>query len=188
MNSQHEISHSIAYVRGSDSNTTSFYMGSLMSFLAKGEDTDGRFALMEFQSKPGNEPPPHIHDREHEFYYVLEGAMVFYIGDQVIEVKAGEGVFLPQGKAHAFNIRSERLRTLILVVASGQQPVGLDRYFLEMGEPANIMSLPTEGVTYATADPEHAISVGSRYGIRILSPEETSELIPSYPRHGMAAI
>jgi quercetin dioxygenase-like cupin family protein len=159
-------------------------MGCVVSFLAQGEDTDGRFALVEYRSKPGNEPPPHIHEWEHEFYYVLDGAMEFYIGDQVIQAKQGQVVFLPQGKAHAFKIKSDELRALILVVATGEQPVGLDRYFLELAEPATTMSLPKEAVTYAVADPKHAISVGERNGIRILSPSETPEFIASYPGLG----
>jgi quercetin dioxygenase-like cupin family protein len=40
-------------------------MGSLMAFLVKALETSGRFALMVSTTKPGNEPPPHVHDREH---------------------------------------------------------------------------------------------------------------------------
>jgi quercetin dioxygenase-like cupin family protein len=62
-----------AFKRSSSLKTTVAYMGSTMSLLAKGEETGGRVALMEFYSRPGNEPPPHIHEWEHEFYYLLEG-------------------------------------------------------------------------------------------------------------------
>lgn len=51
-----------AYKRTSALDSSMFYMGSLMSFFAKGEDTGGRFALVEYQAKPGNEPPPNVHD------------------------------------------------------------------------------------------------------------------------------
>ena len=159
-------------------------MGSLMSFLAKGEDTDGRFALMEFRSKPGNEPPPHIHEWEHEVFYVLDGAMEFYIGDQIIRAEAGEVVFVPQGAAHGFTIRSEHLCALILVVATGSQSVSLDQYFMELSEPATAMTLPTGAITYAIADPGRAIAAGARNGLRILSRDEVIELIPSYPGSG----
>jgi hypothetical protein len=37
-----------------------------MAFLATGSETGGRFALMEYHTKLGNEPPPHVHEREHE--------------------------------------------------------------------------------------------------------------------------
>jgi quercetin dioxygenase-like cupin family protein len=54
------------------------YMGSLMTFLVDGEETQGRFALMEYEAKPGNEPPPHLHELENETPYILEGEIEAY--------------------------------------------------------------------------------------------------------------
>src|SRR5882757_6315902 len=101
-----------------------------------GSETDGRFALMEFRTKAGNEPPPHIHEWEHEVYFVLEGQMCFYCENKTLDIGVGDFVFLPQGKAHAFNCMSDVVRTLIFVQAAGTDAVGLDRYFLAIGEPA----------------------------------------------------
>ena len=71
-----------AYSREVNVDSTFAYMGSLMTFLAKGSETSGRFALMEYHTKPGNEPPPHVHDREHELYFVLEGASALLLRGQ----------------------------------------------------------------------------------------------------------
>jgi mannose-6-phosphate isomerase-like protein (cupin superfamily) len=174
-----------AFARAVKVESTFAYMGSLMTFLAKGSETSGRFALMEFHTKAGNEPPPHIHEREHELYFVLEGTMRFYCEDKILDIGAGEVVFLPQGKAHAFTCISDVVRTLIFVQATGQDPVGLDSYFLAMGEPATSMVLPESAVTYAADDPEHAIRVGASRGIRILSPSESQRALPQYPGFGM---
>ena len=57
-----------AFARAANVDSTFAYMGSLMTFLATGSETGGRFALMEYHTKPGNEPPPHVHEREHELY------------------------------------------------------------------------------------------------------------------------
>jgi quercetin dioxygenase-like cupin family protein len=160
-------------------------MGSLMTFLAKGSETDGRFALMEFQTKPGNKPPPHIHEREHELYFVLEGTMRFYCEYKVFDVEAGEVVFLPQGKAHAFNCTSDFVRTLIFVQATGSDAVCLDSYFLAMGQPASSMVLPEGEETYAADDPEHAVGVAASLGIRILSSAEAQQALPQYPGFGV---
>ena len=92
----------MAYEHKVKVDSTIEYMGSLMTFLAKGSETGGRFALMEFRTKPGNEPPPHVHEREHELYFVLEGTMRLYCEDKILDVGAGDVVFLPQGEAHAF--------------------------------------------------------------------------------------
>jgi mannose-6-phosphate isomerase-like protein (cupin superfamily) len=174
-----------AFARAANVDSTLAYMGSLMTFLAKGSETSGRFALMQYHTKPGNEPPPHVHEREHELYFVLEGAMRFYCEDKILDIGAGDVVFLPQGKAHAFNCTSSVVRTLIFVQAAGKDAVGLDSYFLAMGEPAASMVLPESAVTYAVADPEHAIRVSASTGIRILSPSETRRALPQYPGFGV---
>jgi mannose-6-phosphate isomerase-like protein (cupin superfamily) len=176
-----------SFARAATIDSTFSYMGSLMTFLAKSSETSGRFALMEFYTKPGNEPPPHVHEREHELYFVLEGSMRFYCEDNVLDIKAGDVVFLPQGKAHAFNCTSPVVRTLILVQAIGADPVGLDNYFLAMGKPAREMSLPQDAITYAVDDPERAIRIAPLYGIRILSPQEAALELPQYPGFGVPA-
>jgi mannose-6-phosphate isomerase-like protein (cupin superfamily) len=95
-----------AFARAVNVDSTFAYMGSLMTFLAKGSETSGRFALMEYHTKPGNEPPPHVHEREHELYFVLEGTMRFYCEDKTLDIGAADVVFLPRGKAHAFTCTS----------------------------------------------------------------------------------
>jgi mannose-6-phosphate isomerase-like protein (cupin superfamily) len=174
-----------AYSREVNVDSTIDYMGSLMTFLAKGSETSGRFALMEYHTKPGDEPPPHVHEREHELYFVLEGKMRFYCEDKILDSGAGDVVFLPQGKAHAFTCTSDFVCTLIFVQATGKDAVGLDSYFLAMGEPAASMVLPESAVTYAVDDPEHAMRVGASTGIRILSKSEVQRELPHYPGLGV---
>ena len=174
-----------AFQRSSSVETTLAYMGSNMSFFAKGEETGGRFALMEFRSRPGNEPPPHIHEWEHEMYYVLEGTIEFYCDGKILNIGPGQVAFLPQGKAHAFYVRSPMVRTLIFVQATDERAVGLDRYFIGMGEPAASMELPDHQATHVMSDPAHVTQVAAANGIRILSPEETKELLPHYPGFGI---
>jgi quercetin dioxygenase-like cupin family protein len=115
-----------AFVRGANLNTSMMCMGSIMSFLVRAQDTDGRFAMVEYRARPGNEPPPHVHLWEHEMYFVLEGKIEFHCENQVETVDAGKTIFLPKGKAHAFYIRSEYLRTLIISLATTEEPVALD--------------------------------------------------------------
>src|SRR5262249_19555554 len=97
----------------------------------------------------------------------------------------GEIAFLPQGKAHAFYVRSPTVRTLIFVQATDERAVGLDRYFIDMGEPAASMDLPSHQATHAMSDPAQATRVAAASGIRILSPEETQEMLPHYPGFGI---
>jgi len=62
-----------AFGRGRQSLKESvWYSGHLLTFLATAKDTQGRFALIEMLGRKGNVPPPHIHHRENETFYILE--------------------------------------------------------------------------------------------------------------------
>jgi quercetin dioxygenase-like cupin family protein len=173
-----------AYCRRADLESSLFYMGSVMSFLTTGDETGGRIALMEYRSRPGNEPPPHIHEWENELYYVLEGNVDFYNGNELLSAGPGDTVFLPQGEANTFSVRTPSARMLILVQATGEHPVGLDSYFRKMAEPATSMVLPEGAVTYAMDDPDHAIQVGAENGLRMLSVDEAAVALPQYEGFG----
>lgn len=174
-----------AYSREVSVDSTLKYMGEVITFLAKAAETKGRFAFMEVKVRPGTEPPPHIHEREHELFYVLEGAMRFYTPEKSFDVEAGGVAFLPQGKPHTFACLTNEIRALLLAPASGEQTVGMDGYFLAMGEPARDMVLPDAANTNSAEDPEQAISVGASWGIRFLTPEDTKKALPLYPGFGV---
>jgi quercetin dioxygenase-like cupin family protein len=53
-------------------------VGDVYRFLATGEETDGRYAMFEAVVSPGGGPPPHIHSREEESFYVLDGEGISY--------------------------------------------------------------------------------------------------------------
>ena len=174
----------IAHVRSPSLQHSRTYMGSVMSFLVTGAHTGGRFAMMEYRAKPGNEPPPHVHEWEDEFYHVLDGSAEFHCGAERLRAIAGDYIFLPQGRPHTFDILSPEIRMTIIVCSTSGRPVALDRYFVEMSEPASSLDLPSGAITYATADPSHAIGIAAAYGIHILSPQEAARAMPNYPGFG----
>src|SRR3984885_56096 len=174
-----------AYSREVNVESTLKYMGEVITFLAKASETDGRFALMEVKVRAGTEPPPHIHEREHELFFVLEGAIRFYTPEKTFDVQAGGVGFLPEGKPHTFTCLTEEIRALIMVGATGDETVGMDGYLLAMGEPARDMVPPDAAITNEVDDPEQAISVGASWGIRFLTPEDTKRVLPLYPGFGV---
>jgi len=114
-----------------------WYSGWLLTFLATGEETRGQFALMEQVGRKGNVPPRHIHHREDETFYVVEGEMTFFVGDKTIKATAGTMVFAPRDVAHSFTIDSEQVRILVMV-----SPAGAEGFFKECSVPAPSMTLP----------------------------------------------
>ena len=84
-------------------------------FLADGERTGGAFALVDERAKRGDSVPLHRHDEDMESFYVLEGEVMLFIGDEP-GARAGAGSFahVPGGTVHGFRIESETARYLIL--------------------------------------------------------------------------
>src|SRR5262245_49844305 len=108
-----------AFKRAPSLGLSRWYMGILMTNLVERKDSNGAFCLVEGTLAPGTEPPPHVHSREDELFYVLEGEFDVYVGKEAFKVETGECVFLPRFKPHAFVIRSPRLRVLALFTPAG---------------------------------------------------------------------
>ena len=151
--------------------------GNLTTNLAETKDTKGAFLLVEAMLAPGTEPPPHVHAREDELFYVLEGEFDVYVGKDTFKMKAGECVFMPRFRPHAFVIRSPRLRVLALFT-----PAGLEEVFRPWSTPAQRLELPVGAVTYSTGDLKEVAQRLSEYGARFLSPDEIAEQMPLYPK------
>src|SRR5215472_15078069 len=166
-----------AYKRAPFLGLSQWENGNLTTNLAERKDTNGAFFLVEAVLAPGTEPPPHVHTREDELFYVLEGEFDVYIGKEAFKVETGECVFLPRLKPHAFVIRSPRLRVLALFT-----PAGLEELFRGMSTPAQRLELPTGAVTYSTGDLKQTAQRLSEYGAHVLTPDEIAEQMPLYPK------
>ena len=84
-------------------------------FLATGEQTGGAFGLVDERAGRGESVPLHRHRDDMESFYVLEGEMTLYIGDQPgVRAPAGSFAHLPGGTVHGFRVESETARYLIL--------------------------------------------------------------------------
>src|SRR5688572_32786853 len=89
-------------VRMSDQGRTVAVVGDVYRFLATGEDTDSKYAMWEAIVPPGGGPPPHVHSREEEGFYILEGEITLQVGDQRIVVAPGMFANMPVGTPHSF--------------------------------------------------------------------------------------
>lgn len=141
------------------------------------QDTGGAFEFVVTKMREGTEPPLHVHEREHEMFYVLEGIIDVYVGDKCFRATAGECVFLPKRKAHAFKILSSEVHMLVLMT-----PGGFMNASATMAIPAqNLVIPPDDGITYATVDLYETIRVFEKYGVRFLAPEEIALELPAFP-------
>src|ERR687894_522221 len=116
-------------------------VGELLTLKMVGNDTDGAFALIEEITPPQGGPPPHMHTREDETFYVLEGELEFVVGERNISAAAGSVVYGPRGVLHSFrNVGSTPSRMAVIIT-----PAGLEQFFEEVGEPVADPSSPPDG-------------------------------------------
>src|SRR4249919_2132325 len=156
----------VAFSRGRQSLEQSFwYSGWLLTFLATGEETRGQFALMEQVARKGNVPPRHIHHREDETFYVVEGEMTFFVGDQTIKAAPGTMVFAPRDVPHSFTIDSEQVRLLVMVA-----PAGAEGFFKACSVPASSMTLPPPAET-PYSEIQKMMALAPQYGFEFLPPQ-----------------
>ena len=132
------------------------YMGNLMTIHADSQDTNGQFALVEANGTPGGEPPLHVHTNEDELFYVLEGKLKVYRGEEELILEAGKSGFLPRNVPHTFKVMSARARALVYIT-----PGGFEGYFRELSEPALGPGSPRPTLAQIS-------SVAKRYGITFL--------------------
>lgn len=76
-------------IRPTGQGRTIAVVGDVYRFLATGEETDGKYALFEAILPPGGGPPPHVHSREEEGFYILEGEITFTIDGKPLVATAG---------------------------------------------------------------------------------------------------
>ena len=92
-------------------------VGDVYRFLATGEDTNGTYALWEALVPPGGGPPPHVHSREEEGFYVLEGEITFTVNGERVVAPAGTFANMPVGMLHSFKNESARPAKMLISVA-----------------------------------------------------------------------
>lgn len=98
--------------------------------LVSGQESLGRVAVIEMNASHGSGGPLHVHSREDELVYVLEGSVTFYRDGERIDAEAGSVQFLPCGSEHTFSVESSEARLLVLVFPAGleaaltEQPTG----------------------------------------------------------------
>ena len=138
--------------------------GDVYQIKLTGADTGGRFAMFEFFVPPGGGPPAHVHTREDEAFYVLEGEITFTVAGGEFVVPAGGFVHAPRDVPHRFTNATDKPARAIVIAT----PAGLEDFFLEIGR-------PWDDAYRAPGPPgpdeiARLLATAPKYGIEILPP------------------
>ncbi len=140
------------------------FMGSLAIIRAASEQTGGSYCLLELHGTRGDMPPLHVHDRDDEAFYVIEGELRIHVGADTLCLGPGGCAVAPRGVPHTYMVESDRARWLVGSCA------GFDRYVRELGHP-----LWEPGAPLGAEPPpiERILEVSLNHGIEILGPPGT---------------
>ena len=140
-----------------------WFNGGLGVLKATGDQTEGRFAVMELLAPKGFAAPLHIHRQEDELFVVLSGEVRVQHGDEVIEAVAGSLVHGPRGVPHSFHVDSAEARILLFF-----GPAGVEGFFRDGGKPARSMGLPPADEQFL--DKQALMEIASRYNQEFVGP------------------
>jgi quercetin dioxygenase-like cupin family protein len=124
-----------------------------------GKETRGRYALLEDVTPPGGGTPLHVHHREDEGFYVLEGHYLFEADGKTFEARTGDFVFGPRDVPHRFTNIGDTDGTILLTI----EPAGLEDFFAEL---AAVQGPP---------DPAAIAPIFAKYGLELLGPPRGAE-------------
>ena len=143
-----------------------WWLGVLATIKATKKQTGERYSVVEILAPDGYGSVLHVHHQEDEGFYILEGQMTFYVGDQIIKARPGSYLFGPRDVPHAFTVDSGPARLLFIF-----SPAGLEGLIREMGEPARSLTVPPQPDEEPDeAERERMATIGLRYGAEILGP------------------
>ena len=146
---------------GADEGEARWWFGGLAVIKATAAETGGLMSIVEVTEPPGEEAPLHVHRREDEAFWILEGEVTFEVGGETIEAGAGDYVFGPRDIPHRYTVGREGCRMLFILT-----PGGFEEMVRATSEPAGERTLPPA----PTEEPdfEAMAAVAAEHGAEIL--------------------
>ena len=132
------------YALGREGSLAFWHVGTYWRLLSSTNGSEGRSVTFDELCPPGVVAPPHYHADEEEAFFVLEGDLVFTLGegDEEVDAPPGTYIYIPPGVRHSFRCRSDVGR-----VYNTLTPGGFDHGLLKDGVPATIVELPPPGTS-----------------------------------------
>ena len=143
------------------------FLGTIgVRFMIDGSEAGERFSLVEHPMSPrAIAAPLHLHTREDEYSFVLEGRMGALLGDDVVEAGPGDLVFKPRNQWHTFwNAGDEPCRILEII-----SPAGFEEFFRELSDLGGAIK----------ADPADLEALNERYGL-LMQPDSVPGLLERF--------
>ncbi len=145
-----------------DEGEARWWFGSLAVIKASAADTGGQMTILEITNPPGFAGPLHVHHREDEGFWVLEGDVTFEVGGTTIEAHAGDYAFGPRDIPHRYTVGDSGCRMLFIFT-----PGGFEDLLIATSEPAGSRTLPPPSTV--EPDLERIAAIAKAYGNELLA-------------------
>jgi quercetin dioxygenase-like cupin family protein len=146
-----------------DEGEARWWFSGLAVIRATGADTGGQMTIVEMTEPPGTEAPLHVHHREDEAFFILEGSATLQVGDETFEVSAGDYAFGPRDIPHRYTVGEEGCRMLFICTPGGN----FENVVREMSVPAASRTLPPP--TDEEPDMERIAAIAEANGCELLA-------------------
>jgi mannose-6-phosphate isomerase-like protein (cupin superfamily) len=162
--STHPVTNDLVTVRRAGEAPVTWALGSLFEQLVSADRTAGALGATLVTQPPGLATPTHVHTRESEAWFVLDGTITYRAGTELVDLTAGDFIYLPRNVPHAFRIGGTTTARYFAITVPGGL---MDMYDL-VGEPAPQRRLPDGGIP--AADVARWTELAPAYGLRIVGP------------------
>jgi quercetin dioxygenase-like cupin family protein len=142
------------------------WLGELAILRATGEETGGRYTLVELWATQEGEVPWHVHHNEDEAFYILEGEMTIHVGDQTFKGRPGSFVFAPKDVPHGYHVDSPGHARVLMFFS----PSGFEDFIRATSEPAKSLVPPPPAAI--EMDFERLEALARQYGTEFVDPPE----------------
>ncbi len=149
------------YVLGTNEGDERWFLGSHAALKVTGAQTAGGLVILEGWGPRGHGSPLHIHRREDEIFYVIDGELRLDVEDDSHTLSAGMMGFGPRNVTHRFTVTSPEARFLVMAT-----PAGFEEFVREASEPAAERRIPDP----SEPDMETLVAAAASYGIDIIGP------------------
>ena len=164
---RHELQLTASWLRSrcnTDDGEALWSFGALATIKASAETTDGRVAVIQQLAPQGAGSPLHVHHREDEWFYVIEGELTFWVGGQVIDGAGRSRSSMARAISRTPSMSASEQARFLLVT----EPAGFEDFMRAAGQPAPALTIPPPPTE--APDPAQMASVAGEYGIEILGP------------------
>lgn len=144
-----------------DEGEARWWFSCLAVIKATAADIGGQMTIVEITESPGVQGPLHVHHREDEGFWILEGDATFEVGDRTIEAHAGDYVFGPRDIPHRYSVGDTGCRMLFIMT-----PGGFEDLVIPMSEPARSRILPPP--SDEEPDWERVAAIAKAHGAELL--------------------